>query len=119
MEEYITSITLEINGEQEDNFTAFEEDERELKRLVKLMNKTGTTKVKGPVKFNLDYVVPKNSPERNFEEIEDGTVTVDYENGKRISFGGVECLKIGKARYDGEKEVVKTIEFAATERTEE
>lgn len=119
MESYITRVTLEINGEREDDFNAFTEKERVLKKAVNLMNTTGTVKVKGRHFFSLDYVVPADKPERNFEEIEDGTVTIDYENGKRISFGEVECLSIGEAKFDGDKEVVKTIEFVAGTRTEE
>lgn len=119
MEEYITSISLEINGEKEENFNAFTEKERVFKKPVNLMNTTGTVRVKARNLFGLDYAVPANQPERDFEGIEDGTVTIDYENGKRISFGEVSCLSIGEAKFDGDREVVKTIEFVAGTRTEE
>lgn len=119
MEAYITRVILEINGEQEEDFNAFTEKERVFKKTIHLMNTTGTTRVKERLHFSLDYVVPADKPERKFEEIEDGTVTIDYENGKRISFGEVECLSIGEAKFDGDKEVVKTIEFVAGTRTEE
>lgn len=119
MEAYISTITLEINGEQEEDFNAFTEKERVLKKTVALMNSTGTLKATPRHNISLDYVVPANKNERNFDGIEDGTVTIDYENGKRISFGEVACLSIGEAKYGDEKEVVKTIEFAAGTRTEE
>jgi len=119
MEVYISAISLEINSEKEENFNTFTEKERVFKKTVNLMNTTGTLKVKARHHFSLDYVVPADQPERDFEGIEDGTVTIDYENGKRISFGEVECLSIGEAKYDGDKEVVKPIEFVAGTRTEE
>jgi len=119
MEAYIASITFEINGELLEDFNAFTEKERVFKKAVNLMNTTGTIKVKGRHNFSLDYVVPADKAEFDFEGVEDGTVTIDYENGKRISFGEVECLSIGEAKFDGDKEVTKNIEFAAGTRTEE
>ena len=119
MEGYITSIALEINGAKLEDFNGFTEKERVFKKTVNLMNTTGTLKVKGRHLFSVDYVVPADKPEFDFEGVEDGTVTIDYENGRRISFGEVECLSIGEAKFDGDKEVVKTIEFVAGTRTEE
>src|SRR6185369_15695505 len=107
MEAYISKITLEINGEQEEDFNAFTEKERLLKKPVNLMNRTGVLKVTPRHNFSLDYVVPADKTERDFTAIADGTVTIDYENGKRVSFGKVECLSIGEAKFDGDKEVVK------------
>lgn len=119
MEAYIAGITLEINSQQMDDFNSFTEKERVFKKPVNLMNKTGSVKVTARHSFSLDYVVPADKPEFDFKAVTDGTVTIDYENGKRISFGEVECLSIGEAKYDGDKEVTKNIEFIAGTRTEE
>lgn len=119
MEGYIASITLEINGAKREDFNAFTEKERVFRKAVNLMNTTGTLKVKGRHLFSIDYVVPADKPEFDFEGLEDGTVTIDYENGRRICFGEATCLSIGEAKFDGDKEVVKTIEFVAGTRTEE
>lgn len=119
MEAYITSITLEVNGQKLEDFNSFTEKERVFKRPVNLMNTTGTTKVRERHGFMIDYVVPADKPEFDFQGVEDATVTIDYENGKRISYGEVQCLSIGEAKFDGEKEVVKPIEFIAGTRTEE
>jgi len=118
MDEYISRVTLIVNGEEIEDFSAFEEDERELKKTVKLMNKTGVLAVKPRYGFSLDYVVPKSGA-FDFADVEDGTASVEFENGDRVTFGGVECLKIGKAKYDGDKETTKTIDFAAATRSEE
>lgn len=119
MEAYISKVSLEINGELEEDFNSFTEKERVFKKTVNLMNSTGTIKVKQRYNFSLDYVVPADKTERDFESIEDGTVTIDYENGKRISFGEVSCLSVGEAKYGDDKEVTKSIEFVAGTRTEE
>jgi hypothetical protein len=119
MEAYIASITLEVNGEKLDDFTTFTEKERVFKKPVNLMNTTGTLKTKARHFFSIDYVVPANKTEYDFQSVEEGTVTIDYENGKRISFGQVNCLSIGEAKFDGDKEVTKQIEFVAGIRTEE
>jgi len=119
MKAYIGSITLEINGNVLEDFNAFTEKERVFKRTVALMNTTGSIKVKPRFGFSLDYVVPADTTEFDFEGVTDGTVTIDYENGTRITFGQVECLSIGEAKFADEKEVVKTIDFVAITRTEE
>ena len=119
MEAYITTITLEIDGELLEDFNSFTEKGRVKKKLVKLMNGHGTTKVTASNLFSLDYVIPADKTEFDFDGLEDATVTVDYENGTRISFGGCEVLSIGEAKFDGDKEVTKNIEFAATTRTVE
>ena len=46
-------------------------------------------------------------------------MTVEYDNGKRVTFTGVYTLKIGEAKIDGENETTKAIELGAEERTEE
>lgn len=119
MEQYISTITLDINGQQMDDFNSFTEKERVFKKAVGLMNTTGILKTRERHFFDLDYVIPANKPEFDFVAVEDGTVTVDYENGKRVSFGEVHCLAIGEAKADGDKEMTKTISFVAGTRTEE
>ena len=119
METYISSITLEVNGASLVDFNSFTEKERVFKKPVNLMNTTGTLKVKPRHFFDIDYVVPADKTEFDFTQVEEGTVTIDYENGKRISFGQVNCLSIGEAKYDGDKEVTKQISFVAGIRTEE
>ena len=118
MEAYISTIGLEINGVEITDFNAFTEKQRTFKQPVNLMKTTGVLKVRERFGFSLDYVVPANKAEFDFKAVEDGTVTIDYENGTRITFGQVECLSIGDAKFGDEKEVVKTIDFIAGTRTE-
>ncbi|MBI5234734.1 MAG: hypothetical protein HY886_00585 [Deltaproteobacteria bacterium] len=118
MSEYVARVRLEVNGNNIDDFKSVEEEEVELHKEVNLMNKTGVVGVTPRYKVNVDYVVPKDSEEFDFTEVKDGTLTIDYDNGKRIQFAGVTVLKIGSTSYDGEKEATRKIALMATGRTE-
>lgn len=119
MEEYISTVSLECNGHALDDFKAFEEDTRTLRKAIKLMKKTGLLGVTPVYGFNLDYVVPKNRAEFDFDAVQDGTVVVDYENGSRTTFTGCSVLEVGSVKYDGENEAVKNIKFIAAGRVQE
>lgn len=114
MSEYIARVLLEINGISIEDFKTVEEEEVELNKEVNLMNKTGSVGVTPRYKINVDYVVPKDSPEFDFTAVKDGTLTIDCENNKRIQYSGVTTLKIGATSYDGEKEATRKISFMAT-----
>lgn len=119
MEAYATQITLTVNGAQLEDFNAFTEKERVFKKTINLMNSTGFVRTFQRHHFTLDYVIPADKPEYDFEKVQDATVVIGYESGRIVQFGGVECLSIGDAKYDGDKEVTKAIEFGATYRVEE
>ena len=46
-------------------------------------------------------------------------VTVDKDNGRRITFTGVSTLEVGSVKYDGDKEATKDIKMIAGKRIEE
>ncbi|OGQ60741.1 MAG: hypothetical protein A3J24_06420 [Deltaproteobacteria bacterium RIFCSPLOWO2_02_FULL_53_8] len=112
--EYVSLVKLEVNGKNIDDFKSVEEEEIELNKEVNLMHKTGSVGVTQRYKVNVDYVVPKDSPEFDFAAVKDGTLTIDYDNGTRIQFTGVTVLKIGATSFDGEKEATRKISFMAT-----
>jgi hypothetical protein len=110
---YVSQVLLEINGKSITDFKAVTEGERELYGTVKLMNTTGHISKQQRPTVRLDYVVPSDTPEFNFSEVKGGTITIDYQNGTRRKYTGVYTTKIGEAKFDGENEVTKTIEFSA------
>lgn len=116
-DEYVALVKLEVNGKNIDDFTTVEEEEVEYNKEVNLMNKTGTVSVAQRYKVNVDYVVPKNSPEFDFASVKDGTLTIDYNNGTRKQYTGVTVLKIGATSYDGDKAATKKISFMAAGKT--
>jgi len=117
-EEYISQVLLEIDGKSVTDFQTVEEKEYDVYKTVNLMNTTGHIKTKERYGVNLDYVIPKDAAEFDFASVRGGTITIDKQNGKRVKYTGVYVLKIGAAKYDGEKETVRTIEFSAKNRKE-
>lgn len=119
MEKYLSTITLVINGEEESNWKSIEEDARTVRKTVNLAKKTGVMNVTQRFGFKMDYAIPADEPERDFEGLEDGTVVLDYENGRRVTFTGVNVTEIGGPKFDGENEAVRSITFVAENRIEE
>ena len=114
--EYINRCTLAINGQNIEDFKSFTDNARELARQVNLMNKTGHCSVTQRPGCKVDYVVPEDGEEFDFEAVVDGTLTVEFENGKRIIFTGVRTLTIGENTVDGDNELIRAIEFGAEKR---
>ena len=121
MAEYVKKVTFELNGESITDFDEFTEDERELRVPVKLMNKTGFVKKQGLHTFSLKYVEPVNSPPYNFSGVKDGSVTIEKDGGKRITFTEVFVVKIGATTYnsDNDDPASTVIDFGAGDRVEE
>ncbi len=119
MSEYVSRIALEVNGQVIEDFDSVEEKEVELRKAVNLMNKTGNCEVTGRYGVSIDYVIPKDDPEFNFKDVSDATLTIDRQNGTRITFGGVCTTKLGSIKYDGENAAKRTIELIANKRSEE
>ncbi|OPY07255.1 MAG: hypothetical protein A4E68_01937 [Syntrophaceae bacterium PtaB.Bin095] len=115
---YVSQVLLEVNGQSIADFQSVEENEYEVYKPVNLMNGTGHLKTTERYGLKLDYVVPADSAEFDFNTVAGGTITIDRQNGKRTTYTGVYVTKIGAAKYDGEKEVVRTIEFSAKARKE-
>lgn len=115
-EEYVSQVLLEINGKSITDFKNVEEKDYELHKTVNLMNTTGHITTKPRYGVNLEYVIPKDTPEFDFSQVKGGKIVIDYQNGTRVSYSGVYVLKIGAAKHDGEKETTKTIEFSAKDR---
>jgi len=116
MSEYVTRVSLEVNGQEITDFKTVTENEVEVFREIRLMNKTGFAASLPRYGVEVDYVIPSDASEFNFEEVKNGTLTIDKQNGVRVAYTGVYCLKVGSVKYDGENEAVRTITFGATGR---
>lgn len=117
MSEYVERVTLEVNGQVIDDFEEVTENEVEIRKPVNLMNKTGFTETTPRYGAKVKYAIPKDSAEFDFAGIKDGTLTIDRGGGKRITYTGVFCTKIGETQY-GKDAATKTIEFGAADRKE-
>ena len=118
MSEYVSRVSLEVNGQVIEDFDSVEEKEIEIRKPVHLMNKTGTAKITPRYGITVDYVIPSDGPGFDFTSVEDGTLTIDRQNGTRVSFGSVYCTKVGQVKYDGDNVAKQTIELIASSRTE-
>lgn len=119
MPEYVSKVSLEVNGQIVEDFKSVDEKKRELRKEIKLMNRRGIIRVTPEFKVDVEYVMPADAPEFDWENVEDGTLTLAFPTGKRITFSGVYVLAIGDLKMDGEKEATRTIELVAMGRTEE
>lgn len=117
MSKTVSRVTLEIDGEEEDNFSEITEPDVEYNKPVDLMNKTVhvavTQRYKG---IKIKYVVPSDEPERDFSKVEDSTLTIVYENGTRRRYSGVYVNKVGNETYKDGSETVRDIELSAEDR---
>ncbi|NLO90668.1 MAG: hypothetical protein GX410_01575 [Elusimicrobia bacterium] len=116
MDKYASSVTLTINGQAITDFKSFSEGQREVRKEVKLMGKTGYIKMLGRYKVTVEYVVPENKTPVNWDEVEDATLLAITEDGRTISFTGVSTLSVGETKFDGENDTTQTIELMATGR---
>lgn len=117
---YVSRIDLEIDGSVVSDFSAFTDMTKSYHVQVELMNKTGHAQITPRYQFSLDYVIPRDeTTEVKFSTISDGTCTIEYENGQRITWGGVYTLDEGDASYDGTAAATKTITFGAESRVVE
>ncbi len=116
MSEYVSMVLLEVNGQSITDFSTVEEGEFEINKPVKLMMKTGACATYPRHSAKLDYVIPSDAPEFDFTTVSGGTLTIDYQNGTRITYMGVTTTRIGAAKHDGEKESTREIHFTAQQR---
>jgi len=116
MDNYVSRVRLVVNGEEITDFSSVTEKEYELRRPVRLMNKTGVMQVNPQYGVDVDYVIPEDSVEFDFNSLEDATLIIEYPNGKLTTYTGISTLKVGSTKYDGDKEATRTIELLATGR---
>ena len=119
MGEYVAKVLLDVNGQQISDFKSVSESEVDIRKQVPLMNKTGHVNVTPRYQCVVEYVVPSDSPEFDWASVEGGTLTIDKNNGVRVTFSGVSTLKIGEAKADGENEITRSITLGAEDKIEQ
>lgn len=113
---YITRAALEVNGTVVTDFKAVTEKARVVRKAVPLMYKTGAAELTQRYQVEVDYVVPRDTAEFNFAAVTGGTLSLEYDSGDRVDFGGVHTLDVGDGAIDGENELVKKITLMAETR---
>jgi len=115
---YTNRCTLEINGAALSDLISFTETSRVRAKTVNLMHKTGFARMTERYLFSIEVKKPYTG-EMDLDNLSNATVTVQYDNGQRILFRGVESLETGDGAIDGETELTYTKQFGATNREEE
>ncbi len=122
MSEYVSRVILDMGGQSIEDFKSVTEKQVELRKQVNLMRRTGFMKVTPRYQVEVEYVVPTDRAEEfDFHDSywEGTTLTVEYENGRRITFLDVCVLTVGDLKYDAENEATRTITLGAGDRQEE
>jgi hypothetical protein len=116
-DQYVSRVSVVINGKPMEDFKTFKDNSRELRVSVNLMTKTGFVKKTVRYGFSIDYVVPVLGSEFDFDSLENARVQITLDDGNTIVYSGVVTKSVGDATADGDKEMTRTIEFGASERT--
>jgi len=115
-EEYVSQVTLEIDGKKITDFASVQEGKYEVYKRVKLMSGKGHIKVAPDHSVTLEYKIPKDTPEFDFNSVRAGKIVIDYDNGTRVTYSGVYTEEIGEAKHTGDDASTKTIVFSAKTR---
>ena len=114
---YVSRCTLEIDGEEIDDFDEITEPDVEYTKPIDLMNKTGHIEVTNRYKgIKIKYLVPSDVPEFDFTKVKDATLTIVYTNGTRRRYSGVYVNKVGNETYKDGAETKRDIELSAEKR---
>lgn len=92
------------------------------RKPVKTINRKGRVKgfAKGIVEYTLSITVavPLNSPEPDWDNVTDAKISVEEENGKRISYTGCFTTEIGES-YTVDSEKVRDLQVVALDKVKE
>ena len=111
MDDYVSSVTLIVNGQQISDIKAVTEKEITGRQQVNLMGKTGKKNVTKRYGVMVDYVVPASGVEFDWMGVENGTLIVTYESGRKKTFPECSTLKVGQVKYDEEADPVREIDL--------
>jgi hypothetical protein len=113
---FIIRAHMELNGQDMADFDSVSESEVVINKTVPLMYGTGTAQKTKRWEISVDYKTPAVGEIDWFNNIANATVVLDYENGERHEYGGVQVISVGEAKTDGETEQKRTIKLFAASR---
>lgn len=109
--QYISRVSLDVNGQTIEDFNAFEEMEIVNAKDVKLMHSTGFANVTKRFKVTLDYVVPAVNAIDFLALPAEGTIHVTYDSGEEHNYTGVTVENQGNTTFNGEGEAIRKVLF--------
>lgn len=112
MSNYITRASFEMNGTVITDFKSVTEKEYTVSKVVPLMYKTGSAKLTKRWQLEVVYVVPPlNAFDWDSVVGGSGSITLEYDSGERVDYGGVSVLTVAPSAIDGENELTRTVTF--------
>lgn len=114
----VNRCTLEVNGASVTDFASFTDNNTIKAKAVHMMHKTGFALMTGRHGFALEVKKPYTGG-MDLDNIEDGTLTVEFDNGERILYRGVYTLETGDGVIDGETELTYIKLFGAANKERE
>ena len=111
---YVSRCRVMRNGAKVLDLKNFKWAETVYRAKIMTMDGPGTVELPDGPSFTIDQVLPKENAKLNWRDVADETWVVELQEGNRLIFTGVDCLKRGEMTIDGEKESVSTLDFAAT-----
>ena len=118
-ESVVKVAALEINGKNIEDFNSVTINAYTVSKQVNLMNKTNIGLMTPRYTVGIGFVEPAAGLPLDVKNIRNGTITIEYDNGKRITYGGVYTAEVGEGTIDGESELDYTVTYNAESRTEE
>lgn len=115
---YVNKCTLEVNGATFEDFSSFTDNSVQKHIMVPLMNKTGYAKMTPRYGFSVEVKYPRTPSGIDLDNVENGTFTVEYDNGSRTLYQGVYTLDTGDKATTGDSETVTTKAYGATNKIE-
>lgn len=115
----IVKCTVEANGVQDDNFDNVSFGSVTKSIAVPLMNKTNHGFVTPRYTFTISRVESILESAVDLENVADGTVTFEFDGGKRRTYGGVYTLETGEGTLDQSSAFAHPISFSAESKIDE
>ena len=120
-QEFASLGIVEVDG-QEIDLTKLDVKTVTGRKAVKTINRKGRVKgfAKGITEYTLSItvVVPLNAAEPDWDNVEDAKITVEEENGKRISYTGCFTTDVGTS-YTVDSEEDRDLLMVALDKVEE
>ena len=120
-QEFASLGSVDVDG-QEIDLTKLDVRTVTGRKPVKTINRKGRVKgfAKGIVEYTLSITVavPLNSPEPDWDNVTDAKISVEEENGKRISYTGCFTTEIGES-YTVDSEKMRDLQMVALDKVEE
>jgi hypothetical protein len=110
---YVSQCFVIHNGKKLEHLKTFKQLEEEYRVEVELMSGVGAVDKARGYKFSVEYAIPKVGAKLDWSDVSDATFLVEYKDGGRITYSGVDCLSQSEVSLDGKQEAVMTLTFLA------